>query len=562
MPSQSSQSRATGSQQQQQQQQSNLTHRNTASSRQDPGQNGERPLPEHRTASHWGFGGHHTGPPDAQHGSHWFPHFSTSGNHLLHHPHHEGTYVHPEYTKLNRHYGKPRKGPLWTLAKPLPRVVRPGMRRDNDIDGTQAVETHAKGGTEVAPQIGNTPGNPESQPQRESEPEQTQPTNEPEQSSADQGDSQRFTEDGRLRRPLASEVHFPPDEKDENGDPQQQPPEYHNWHEHQPGKPPVDHGPHGHGDHGDADVDEFLNAWAHIRHMFREPIAEWLGTAVTVCIGVCADLAAVTSGPTANTVPSPTWAWGFGCMLGIYISGGVSGGHLNPAISIALSVFRGFPTRNCIIYIIAQFLGALTGGGIALALYRDAILKFDNGVLNPLTTGVAMYTQPKSFISPATSFFNEYVGTAILACSVFALGDDTNAPPGAGMHSFIIGLLVVVICMSFGYNTSACLNPARDFGPRLAALMAGYGHTTFTAYHCWWLWGAWIATTSGAIAGGALYDIAIFIGGESPINYPKKRRYRAWLKLQARWWRRLGLLGFARDRQKAEDLEEKISEAE
>jgi len=210
---------------------------------------------------------------------------------------------------------------------------------------------------------------------------------------------------------------------------------------------------------------------------------------------------------------------GLGIMVGIYISGGISGAHLNPSISIMLSIFRGFPWHFCWRYVVAQFLGAFTAAGIAYGIYRDAIMRLHSSSPSS-TTGTAFYTRPQDSISNTSAFFNEFVASAIVSCAILALGDDSNAPPGAGMHAFIIGLLVIAVTVGFSYNTGACVNPARDFGPRLVTLAAGYGGRVFTERHCWWLWGCWIATTSGSITGAALYDLCIFVGGESPLNYP------------------------------------------
>lgn len=202
-----------------------------------------------------------------------------------------------------------------------------------------------------------------------------------------------------------------------------------------------------------------------------------------------------------------------------------------------LSLYRGFPLRKALIYIAAQLLGAFVAGLVSYGVYRDAILSYNNaggdtGSGSPVGlatggTGVAMYTQPGSFSGPGGAFANEFVATAILSCAILALGDDSNAPPGAGMHAFIVGLLVTALTMAFGYNTGACLNPARDFGPRLATLAVGYGGNVFKARDMWWIWGPWGATISGAFFGGLLYDGAVFVGGESPINYPRGRRRRA-----------------------------------
>lgn len=183
---------------------------------------------------------------------------------------------------------------------------------------------------------------------------------------------------------------------------------------------------------------------------------------------------------------------------------------------------RGFPARKLPTFIFFQVLGAFTGAILAIAIYRDAILYAEGG-LNPSASGVSIYTQPQDYVRPATAFFTEFLGTAILVCSILALGDDSNSPPGAGMHAFIIGLLVTALLMTFGSNTGGCLNPARDFGPRLAAMAMGYPTSIFSAYHNWWIWGGWIAPISGGLCGGAVYDVCVFKGGESPINFSPQR---------------------------------------
>lgn len=129
---------------------------------------------------------------------------------------------------------------------------------------------------------------------------------------------------------------------------------------------------------------------------------------------------------------------------------------MNPAISIALSVFRGFPARRCIVYIAAQLLGAITAGGVAYALYHDAIVQVAATAKVPQNASVAaqaLITTPKPFVQPVTAFFTEFVGSALLVGTILALGDDSNAPPGAGMQAFILGILISVIILALGYNT-------------------------------------------------------------------------------------------------------------
>ncbi|KAH3504466.1 hypothetical protein KXV55_004943, partial [Aspergillus fumigatus] len=161
----------------------------------------------------------------------------------------------------------------------------------------------------------------------------------------------------------------------------------------------------------------FFNKWGEIRHRFREPLAEWLGTTVAMTLGLCAGLQTYTSQNQAGSFSSLAPAWGFAFMIAIYMAGGVSGGHLNPAITISMAVWRGFPARKCMVYVAAQIVGSIPAGGIAYALYHDAIV--DSALANHVTQGEsparqALLTAPKDFAHPVTAFFNEFVGTAIL----------------------------------------------------------------------------------------------------------------------------------------------------
>jgi glycerol uptake facilitator-like aquaporin len=160
---------------------------------------------------------------------------------------------------------------------------------------------------------------------------------------------------------------------------------------------------------------------------------------VAILIGLSGSLTHLTAKDDYGNFLTSDWAWGLAVMLGIYLAGGVSGAHLNPGISIMLSLYRGFPWRQCAKYIVAQFLGAFAAAAVAYGLYHDAIMHY-SGALGPQETGLGFYTQPQAFISPTTAFFKEFVATGVLSCSILALGDDSNAPPGAGMAAFVIGL--------------------------------------------------------------------------------------------------------------------------
>lgn len=185
-------------------------------------------------------------------------------------------------------------------------------------------------------------------------------------------------------------------------------------------------------------------------------------TTIAITLGLCGGLSTYTSDGQAGSWMTQSACWGFSFMIGIYIVGGISGGHLNPAITISMSLWRGFPARRCVIYILAQLIGAITAGGFAYAIYHDAIVNLSvetNLPQSETTASQAFLTLPKQFVSPATAFFNEFLGTAILVGTIMALGDDTNAPPGAGMQAFIIGILITVLVLALGYNTGGYVPP-------------------------------------------------------------------------------------------------------
>ncbi|KAI0007779.1 aquaporin-like protein [Xylariaceae sp. FL0662B] len=269
---------------------------------------------------------------------------------------------------------------------------------------------------------------------------------------------------------------------------------------------------------GDRDPNEFRNRWARFRAKHPEPLAEFLATGVAVFLGLAATLSVNLSANQPvkyGTYETSCWAWGFAWMFGIYLGGGVSGAHMNPAISISLSLFRGFPWRRCLIYVVVQFIASIAAGALAYGIYRDTIRHVDPTMTE---TAKTFFSSPQEWVSPGTAFFDQLVGSAIMAIVVFALGDDQNNPPGAGMHAFVLGLLVTTLKFTLGYNIGSALNPASDFGPRVVAWAVGYrGPEVFG--NGWWFYGPWLSTLAGSIIGCSIYDGFIFVGSESPVNY-------------------------------------------
>lgn len=244
----------------------------------------------------------------------------------------------------------------------------------------------------------------------------------------------------------------------------------------------------------------------------REAFAEFLGTFILIVFGTGVVAQVVLSKHQNGDYISINLGWGLAVTMAVYVSGGVSGAHLNPAITIAMAALRRFPVRKLIPYILAQFLGAFTAAATVFMTYREAFQNFDHGVrqiTGPEATAGVFATYPQDFLSNLPGgVFDQVVGTALLVILVFALSDKKNAAPESHITPLFVGLAVTLIGMTFGFNSGYAINPARDLAPRIFTAIAGWGEGVFTAHDHWW-WIPVVAPCLGAILGGAIYDSLI-----------------------------------------------------
>lgn len=244
----------------------------------------------------------------------------------------------------------------------------------------------------------------------------------------------------------------------------------------------------------------------------REALAEFLGTCVLILFGAGVVAQYVLSQQAASSYLSINVSWGLGVTIGCYVAGGVSGAHLNPAVTLALALLRGFSWRKVVPYVVAQTAGAFVGALIVYVTYHEAFAAFDGGVrqvLGAQGTGNIFATYPRPFLSTFPGgFIDQVVGTAILMAGILAIVDARNAPAPAGLAPPLVGLLVVAIGASFGFNSGYAINPARDLGPRLFTAVGGWGMEVFRAGHAWW-WVPIVAPCIGAPLGGWIYDVLV-----------------------------------------------------
>lgn len=218
--------------------------------------------------------------------------------------------------------------------------------------------------------------------------------------------------------------------------------------------------------------------------------------------------------------------WAAGVALAGWITGGVSGGHCNPTVTIALAIFRGFPVRKVPGFIVAQIAGATVGSLAVYLNYVTSISEYEGGsvrtVFGPHSTAGLFFTLPAARLPYAGAFYTEALASAVLAAVVFALADKSNFAPPKGTQPFAIFLTLLAIGSSLGINTGYAMNGARDTGPRIALAIVGYGSKVFTHDYCYWIWAPWIAAIFGGLVGASVYDGFLYTGRDSPFNAPSK----------------------------------------
>jgi aquaglyceroporin related protein len=249
--------------------------------------------------------------------------------------------------------------------------------------------------------------------------------------------------------------------------------------------------------------------------MIRAPLAEFLGVAVFVFIGSASDCQAVLSSnpnvsPTSKgTFLSLDFGWATGLSLGIWISAGISGGHINPAITLALAFWRKFSWKKVPIYIMAQVAGGLVGAAATYGQYLQAINIYEEGGANrTIATGGLFAPFPIEYLSSLALFTSELVGTGILALMIMAATDKHNAAPDLSLLPVAIFIIVLALGVALGMHTYS-FNPARDLGSRLFLAMVGYGGVTFSYRRHYWIWGGFIAPTLGAVIAVGVYDLLL-----------------------------------------------------
>ena len=260
-----------------------------------------------------------------------------------------------------------------------------------------------------------------------------------------------------------------------------------------------------------------------------EYLSEFLGTFVLILFGdgvVAMAVAALNQSGRGTKIfdASGDWliigfGWFFAVTLAVYVAGGISGAHINPAVTISFALRRGFAWSKVPGYIVAQVVGAFVGALVVYIVYKAAIDSYDTA--NHITKGQANSVPTYSIFAtfPAPYFhtvwgplIDQIVGTALLVGIVFAVVDEFGTPVRANLAPLIVGLIVGGIGLSFGANAGYAINPARDFGPRVFAAIAGWDKIAFPGDYGninTYFWIPIVGPIVGGCLGALIYDFCI-----------------------------------------------------
>jgi glycerol uptake facilitator protein len=279
-------------------------------------------------------------------------------------------------------------------------------------------------------------------------------------------------------------------------------------------------------------------SFAGLKGLWGEMMAEIFGTMILIAFGDGVVAVAVAGLDSSGRAATPTtifqasgdwllitFGWMFAVAMAIYCAGGISGAHLNPAVTLGLAVRRRFPWPKVLPYMGAELVGAMLGASIVYMVYGPAIQAYDLAAKLVPSAGNALASYSIFATFPAPYFHgsmigplvDQMVGTALLLILVLAITDARNLAPAGNIGPWIIGAAVGAIGMSYGPNAGYAINPARDFGPRIMAWLFGWGKVafpgTFTsgAFHfANYFWVPIVGPLIGGVAGVLLYDF--FIG--------------------------------------------------
>lgn len=251
-------------------------------------------------------------------------------------------------------------------------------------------------------------------------------------------------------------------------------------------------------------------------------LGEFIGTFLLVLFGTASVAVAVLFNAYAGLLQVAA-VWGIGVTLAIYATRHLSCAHLNPAVSLGMVLAGRMNPRLLPWYWCAQLVGGVAAGATLLLLFGGAIAEFEHvhgivrGAPESVQTGMMFgeYFPNPGFaasglgVTLGTAMLAEGIGTLLLVTMIFALTEGCNVGrPDDGAAPVFIGATVAAIIAIIAPLTQAGLNPARDFGPRLVAYLAGWGGTAIPGPHG----GFFLVYVVAPLVGGAVSALCFRYG--------------------------------------------------
>lgn len=191
--------------------------------------------------------------------------------------------------------------------------------------------------------------------------------------------------------------------------------------------------------------------------------------------------------------------WGIAVTVAVYISGFMSGAHLNPAVTLAMAAIGSLPWSQVVTYLVAQFLGAMLG---ALVLYLHYYPHWKE--TKDAGTILACFSTGPAIRHTWSNLLGEALGTAVLVITVMAIGPNKVA---AGFGPIIVGFVVMAVGFSLGATTGYAINPARDLGPRIIHALLPIPNKGDSDWSYAWI--PVLGPILGGVAGALIYQVIL-----------------------------------------------------
>ncbi|HEP1528844.1 TPA: aquaporin family protein [Streptococcus pyogenes] len=230
-------------------------------------------------------------------------------------------------------------------------------------------------------------------------------------------------------------------------------------------------------------------------------IGELLGTFILVLLGdgvVSACILNKTKAQNSGWI-AIVLGWGIAVTVAVYISGFMSGAHLNPAVTLAMAAIGSLPWSQVVTYLVAQFLGAMLG---ALVLYLHYYPHWKE--TKDAGTILACFSTGPAIRHTWSNLLGEALGTAVLVITVMAIGPNKVA---AGFGPIIVGFVVMAVGFSLGATTGYAINPARDLGPRIMHALLPIPNKGDSDWSYAWI--PVLGPILGGVAGALIYQVIL-----------------------------------------------------